>query len=348
VEFWTYDRFVNYEIPPDFNMVGDFHIQKGAPFVLAGAPGTGKSRAAVALAIAGALGEGTSWFGLPVHTRFRTMILQCENGPVRLRRELEDIELPPEMNADLWLRISPPPPEGFRFDTPHFLAELAEEIASFKPQLFVLDPWTRLAEDDKAADYRRAFDMLLGSLPTGDERPALGIVAHTRKPKSDERNNGRALINIVSGSFVLTAAARSVFVMQHASDDTEENRVVMTCAKNNDGELGPRSAWERRNGLFRPVQQFDWEKFDDRGERTIHGKVFANHLQAIFAKGPLSRGEAVTRLMEVAGISRTTAYRALQPEGEFSHHLEVCAGLLRYCDPFDDPHGAPEPEPAAA
>ncbi len=171
VDFWSYDRFLGYQIPPDYNLLGDLHIQKGAPFVLAGAPGTGKSRAAVALAIAGALGEGASWFGLPVHTRFRTMILQCENGPVRLRGELEDIRLPADIRMDDWLRISLPPPEGFRFDTPEFIAQLSCAIDRFHPHLFILDPWTRLAEDDRQADYRRAFDLLLNALPGGDNGP---------------------------------------------------------------------------------------------------------------------------------------------------------------------------------
>ena len=50
--------------------------------------------------------------------------------------------------------------------------------------------------------------------------------------------------------------------MQAASDETTDNRVVWTCCKNNDGELGPRSAWERRSGLFALVHDFDWETFD--------------------------------------------------------------------------------------
>jgi hypothetical protein len=328
VDFWTCERFLSYQIPSDYNLLGDFHIQKGMPFVLAGAPGTGKSRAAVALAIAGAMGEGTDWFGLPVHTRFRTMILQCENGPVRLRRELEDIQLPQDIRLNDWLRISPPPPEGFRFDTPEFIAQLRFAIDDFQPHLFILDPWTRLAEDDRQADYRRAFDMLLNALPYGDSRPAVGIVAHTRKPRADERASGRALLNVVSGSFLLTAAARAVFVLQHASDEVEETRVVMTCAKNNDGQPGPRSAWERRNGLFTPVPDFDWEAFEERGEKAGRSLVTVEHLAKVFADAPLSRGDAAARLMEIAHVGRSTAYLALKPDGEFADFLSLQEGKL--------------------
>ena len=74
------------------------------------------------------------------------------------------------------------------------------------------------------------------------DAPALGIVAHTRKPKTDERASGRALLNLLAGSYVLGSVPRTVFVMQAASDDTTDNRIVWTCCKNNDGELGRRSA----------------------------------------------------------------------------------------------------------
>lgn len=338
VEFWTTAQFRDYDVPKDHILVGDYHVQRGLPFVVAGAPGTGKSRAIVALARAGAQGVGAEWFGLPVKHQFRTMILQCENGPVRLSQELQDIPLD-DAGADPmadWVRISPPPPMGFRFDTPKFLAQLSKAIDEFQPHLFVLDPWTRLAEDDKAADYRRAFDRLLGVLPSDEaSRPAIGIVAHTRKPKPEERANGRALIHVVSGSFVLVAAARSVFVMQHASDRTEETNVVMTCCKNNDGKLGSRSAWERKNGIFLPVHEFDWGKFDG-GEKTAPQKsITSTVLAKVFADGPLSRGDAVNRLMQVADIGKTVAYRALQLDGEFKNYLSQAGGLLIYEDPFE-------------
>jgi hypothetical protein len=49
--------------------------------------GVGKSRAATKLAICGA--TGADFFGMSVHRKFRTMILQCENGRVRLKSKYE-------------------------------------------------------------------------------------------------------------------------------------------------------------------------------------------------------------------------------------------------------------------
>ena len=53
--------------------------------------------------------------------------------------------------------------------------------------------------------------------------------------------------------------------MQSASDDVAEDRIVWTCCKNNDGELGDRSAWIRCNGLFDPVSDFDWDAWNSDG-----------------------------------------------------------------------------------
>ena len=59
-------------------LVGDSHITRGEVFVIGGEPGVGKSRLVVSLAIAGA--TGSDWLGLKVRQKFRTLILQTENG----------------------------------------------------------------------------------------------------------------------------------------------------------------------------------------------------------------------------------------------------------------------------
>jgi hypothetical protein len=48
--------------------------------------------------------------------------------------------------------------------------------------------------------------------------------------------------------------------------------MVITNCKNNDGEFAPRSAWERRNGLFAPEENFDLEAFDGVGRRRRFGQ----------------------------------------------------------------------------
>jgi hypothetical protein len=135
----------------------------------------------------------------------------------------------------------------------------------------IIDTWNAAARDEKARNYQDTFNLIRQVVAAGNDGPAIGIVKHTRKPQSDERANGRALLNLLAGSYVLGSVPRTVFVMQAASDDVTDDRIVWTCCKNNDGELGKRSAWIRRNGLFDALTDFDWEAWNKDGKSVIAG-----------------------------------------------------------------------------
>jgi hypothetical protein len=326
IEFRSPLQLKNFVAPPGIVIVGDCHIVKGSTFVMAGPPGVGKSRSGTALAVAGA--TESDWFGLTVHRRFRTMIVQTENGEFRLAREFSDLDC----NAlEDYVRICPPPPFGMCLQRDDFRAQLAAQIVDFKPDIVIFDPWNAAARDEKAREYLDTFDALRSVLPVSDHAPALGIVAHTRKPKTDERASGRALLNLLAGSYVLGSVPRSVFVMQSASNDTTDNRVVWTCCKNNDGELGARSAWERRNGLFAPVTDFDWDTFDSphADDRVT---ITADDLAEIFENGAkqLRKAEAVKALQALTEAGRTACYDALKLDGRFANQLCETRGLLTW------------------
>jgi AAA domain/Toprim-like len=321
IEFRSPLQLKKFEPPPGIILAGDCHIVRGSVFVIGGAPSVGKSRAAVALAEAGATRH--EWFGLPVHRQFKTMIVQTENGEFRLSREFGELDCEALEN---FVRICPPPPYGLCFARDGFREQLAAAVAAFAPDVVIYDPWNAAAREQDSREYLDTFDALKSVLPLGDDAPALGIVAHTRKPRADERASGRALLNLLAGSYVLGSVPRTVFVMQPASDDTTDNRIVWTCCKNNDGELGARSAWERSNGLFAPVIDFDWQTFDapnsDRRQTITETDV-----AEVFADGPLSKTEAAKRLQESTGASKATAYRALDLNGRFRKHLRLENGL---------------------
>jgi len=186
----------------------------------------------------------------------------------------------------------------------------------------VYDPWNAAAREQDSKEYLETFDAMKSVLPLGDDAPALVIVAHTRKPKSDERASGRALLNLLACSYVLGSVPRCVFVNQAASDDTTDNRIVWTCCKNNDGALGARSAWERRNGLFVPVADFDFETFD-APEKDKRELVSETDVRAVLKNGALTRAEAAKLLEETTGAHRASCYRALKLDGRFANHLRV-------------------------
>ncbi len=307
LEFLRPSELRDYKPPEGIVLVGDCHVVRGSVFVIGGAPGVGKSRAAVALAVAGA--TSADWFGLKVHTRFRTMIVQNENGRFRLSKEFADLDCPV---LEDFVRICPPPPLGLAFDRVEFQAALSAAIADFRPDVIVVDPWNAVARDEKARDYLETFNLIRGVVPAGDDAPALGIVAHTRKPKSDERTTGRGLLNLLAGSYVLGSVPRTVFILQSASDDPEEDRVIWTCCKNNDGELGQRTAWQRRNGLFTPANDFDWTAFDGAQDNAKHKVSVQDVTDAIGARSYTAYSRLADLVAERCRVSERTAKGAIR------------------------------------
>jgi hypothetical protein len=109
-------------------------------------------------------------------------------------------------------------------------------------------------------------------------------------------------------------------VMQPASDDTEDARIVITPAKNNDGELGPRTAWERKAGWFEDVTKgFNFEEFDS-GNVKREPKVNEDHLRELFDDGrrAMALKQAAESLQEIADVGRSAAYEALKFTGRFA------------------------------
>ncbi len=305
VELATPSDILAYTPPAENVLVGDCHIVRGSVFAIAGPPGVGKSRGATALAEAGA--TKYSWFGMPVLRTFKTLIVQAENSLLRLRQELTEIDEPRLADS---LRITPPPPFGLCFWRHEFRDQLKRQADEFGPDAVILDPWNQIARDDRAKDYLESFELCRAVFPSGDQGVALGIIAHTRKPLPGERANGRALLHLVTGSYVLGSVPRCIFVMQHATDDTTEDRVVFTCCKNNDGELGPRSAWVRQNGLFEPVQNFDWNGWE-KGEKAGLFTLYDVPTLFVQSEEAVARTILAQRITE-KGVSKRTAYRRIE------------------------------------
>lgn len=286
--------------------------------VLAGPAGVGKSRATLWLGVLGARGEG-NWFGMPVRCRFKTLIVQSENGLTRLHRDFEQI--PNAEALDDWLQVSAfASYRGFEFTNPFFRADLKAALRDFGPQLVIVDPWNNVTRDTMEKDYLEAFERLREVMAEAPDAACL-ILHHLRKPRSEDRHRGRSLANLLSGSYVRVSFCRSVLVMQPASDDTEDARVVITPAKNNDGELARRTVWERKAGWFEPVAEgeFDWEAFDS-GSAKREPKVNEGHLRELFEDGrrtmPLK--QAAECLQEIADVGRSAAYEALKLNGRFA------------------------------
>lgn len=297
-----------YSSPPGSLLLGDSHLRKGNVSILAGPPGVGKSRAALALAEAGAC--GFDWFGYRPRAIFKTLILQNENGPARIKTEFAALD--PRVQDRV--RITAPPPFGLCFSRADFRRDLARAIAEFAPDLIIIDPWNAVARDDKVRDYLESFDLIRAVIGTGDSAPAILIVAHTRKPLPNERAFGRSLMNLLAGSYVLSSIPRSVFVLQHASDAVDDQRVIVTCCKNNDGQLGPRGCFLRSSGQWPPVQDFDWQTWDkpelSKPLRSERFNYTAELLSILGSGAQLSKHELVAAFLALRNdLKKDAAYR---------------------------------------
>ncbi|MBI4657870.1 MAG: hypothetical protein HY735_03295 [Verrucomicrobia bacterium] len=116
------------------------------------------------------------------------------------------------------------------------------------------------------------------------------------------------------------------------SDDVEDDRVVWTRCKNNDGQLGSRSAWYRRNGLFLPCSEFDWQEFDDPSTENA-AMITKGHLDRLFNNGKrtLVRKHAAEELEAISHCKKPACYNALNLNGRFKNHLsEDDSGLLSW------------------
>jgi len=320
IEFLSPSQIKGYKPPEGTLLIGNNHVVRGGIGVLGGCPGVGKSRSTVGLAEAGA--TMLDWLGLPVHYRFRTMIIQNENGRFRLMMEFAGLN---EHVLDNYLRISPPPQYGLRFERHEFRDDLKRELETWDPGVIAIDPWNAVSKGDKVTDYRETFDLVREVIPAGDTAPFILICAHTNKPIPKERANGRALLNLLSGSYILGSVPRVVWIQQHASDDVAETRVVLTCCKNNDGELGPRSVWNRgMGGLWTPVTDFDWDEWDNPDvEPKAQKGITAGMMAVVFEHGrkALKKPDARDALMKLTEKSRSICYDALAPDGKFKAHL---------------------------
>jgi hypothetical protein len=324
IRFFRPSELRGYEPDTHAMLVGNCHVMRGEVFVIGGEPGIGKSMAATELAFCGATVR--PWFALEVHCRFKTMVVQAENGRYRLMQEYQARGEVPEIESRIL--VSEPPPYGLTLSNPEFLADVKDALAQFQPDVVILDPWNAAVKDDKQRDYSEAFHALRMLLPKGEARPALGIVAHTRKPKTDEkRTGGTALMHLLAGSHMLASVPRSVFIMTPASTDETDEAVVWFNPKNNNGEKVGRSAWRRTPAGFTVLPDFDWEQFDEQGG-TKRRIVTEQHIREALSGSGLNKASAVRRLQEVTKLGKRACEKALSVDGKFRSILTMSNGAV--------------------
>lgn len=326
VEFYTPEEILDFKPAKDLVLVGDCQIMRGAITVLGGAAGVGKSLATTSLAISGATGK--SWLGLPVHHKFKTLIVQAENGLYRLHKELKKLDCPQQIY------------DSVKFSEPlidlrdhKYRKSLENELKVFKPGCIVLDPFNSIAMDDTQAAYTEALKLIENQILTIDPEPAVVIVAHTRKPKRNESEpEGRDLLHELAGSHKLGGRARCVFMLK----STNNRRLLkLTCAKNNYGEVGG-GVLRLEGGQFMPEAKISLSEVQ-AGKKN--SGISLEQIKEIL-KEPLTRKEVVSKLSELT--SKSNAYALLSKEGRYASHLDERGGKLHFVEKPPSETGIPD------
>jgi RecA-family ATPase len=245
------------EIDDGGGLLADGLLQRGELTLLLGCPGVGKMHAALWLAGIGARGYG-DWFGHPVRSSFRTLVVQRDMGSTRLARALRALNLP-EASMDS-IRVSTVPDTIMRFDVPMVYKTFKAEVKRFQPDLVIINPSNIFEEGGSGlvqiARVRKA-------LKAADVPPALLFVHHLRKPRVNARHR-RGKIFSQTVFYTMSSTAREACVLNYASDAVEDSRVVFSVVKS-DGPFypgPPRTAWRPQPEGFEAVADFDWESFD--------------------------------------------------------------------------------------
>lgn len=324
---WTLGGLRKQPEPEGWNLVGDYHITRGSITVLAGSPGIGKSFATLMLAVQGATGTG-NWLGYTINRKFKTLIIQAENSLLRMIMDAKRVELPESLDECVkllefeWGNVS--------LGNLKMIESLRALMIDFEPDLVIFDPWNQFADDDKAKETKAAMDAIKSVLDAAKVPPACLIVAHHRKKREGDAHKGRQMADLISGSYVMQSNPRCVLCyVAYDPTDENDNRVVMLCPKKNNGKhKGPATAWTLCEDGFEPIPDFDYKAWQEGGSEAKEpkAKIRAENVQAVLAKGPLTRADTGKKLEALTGAGRSAVSDALTKR--FAHMIEVTGGGL--------------------
>ncbi len=328
LKVWKVGELMKYEFPPHLALVGDNEITMGYDglTIIAGPGSSGKSLAALALAVAGATGA-PFWQGRKIHRKFKTLIIQAENGARRLREDLEGYiqNNPGDAKAiGEGVFISDPPEGGLCFNSSEFRAAVRRQIEELKPDLVQIDPWQSVASEDAAKEVIEMLNLIRSCYPSGDSCPGTIIVAHTNKPRADVVRTGRNLVYNISGSVALVNTARCVYVLLPWTAELEDHRVYWACVKLNNGAMYAPTVWLRRKGApFLHDPDTEPRQFGKDGSEDERQAITEDELRAVFdAKNPEMRKADITRaLVKKFNHAPATCYRAIDEDGYLRRFL---------------------------
>lgn len=332
---------IEYQPPSGIELVGMAEIRKGHEgiAILAGPGSSGKSLLVGTLALAGAIGTG-KWMGRKVHRKFRTLIIQGEVGPMRLQKQMAEYKrLHPKADIDGSVFYSDPPEGGFSIADAEFWRELARQVAEIKPDLVVIDPISHLSVEDQASEVMNAIRIIRQAVGVGEDAPGILLVAHTKKPRSEESMRGRNLAHAVSGSVAWVNTSRCTYLcVPFDPDDIEDDRIYFSAPKINDGPNYAPSVWHRRFGTFfehdPQTDPSSWGRDKTKEESSEdRQRIRFEDLKKAFGTRPGMKRSELVKALQALGHDEATCYRATRSGGYLERYLVEASGVLALRSP---------------
>jgi RecA-family ATPase len=184
----TISEILAYEDDPRDILLSNGYIEKGAPFVICGPPGIGKSRLALQLAIKSALGQGFLGWETQADD-IKWALLQNENGQRRLKADLrvmvQDMTTKERESLDRHILIHSIVTDvdgHLDLSDPEARKRVREVVQDYKPGVVIGDPLTAFGVGDLNTDR----DMLLTArdfgriVREGDPKRIPGLLHHAR------------------------------------------------------------------------------------------------------------------------------------------------------------------------
>ena len=318
---------LSHEEKPGEVLCGDAVLEAGEFAMLFGFPSVGKSWAIMDLMAKAAWGRGR-WLGHEIKCRFATLWIGDENNKRRLAGQLKAMHEAGMLPGDFeqWMHITDVP-ETMDVGDHEFMAHTRRIIEAKEIKLVILDTVSSAVVDETAKDFALMFRGMKGISHGLPVRPCWLLVHHRRKPKNED-SDGMGRLHQISGHQTLRRKPRTIIELERVTEQPGDRRVVATLLKNSNGKSeGEKHALQQIDTGFQEIEDFDFSQCmgGSGGAGGHNEKITEAHLHELFDKGRVryTKGEAVRRLMTLAGAKDKACYAALNANGRFAHMLKI-------------------------
>jgi hypothetical protein len=299
---------------------------KGAPALVLGGCGIGKSRWVLGFAVCDILKR--DFCGFQTFGAGKWLILGSETSALRARNDLLRLiarggmtaEQHTELDEKLRILAATPgeemPPTNL--DDLKAIEALQAAAAEHRPDVVVVDPWEafiRSGDVNDASETRKSFNHIQRIF-----RPAtLLAVHHSREGvEAVKRASGFDSTSFTKGAKTLVTMARLAFNLTplHATTDAAEkgHGVVINCGKINDSRPFASRAvvFSDESGTYTVDKSFDAQRYRDdvEGKHRKHA-VTIQQVVDVVRRGITKLGEIVAVLCGETAASASTAKRAI-------------------------------------